>query len=160
MADAEVSGNHGTDPISAFLKLASGLSYLQSGNPVKLVFAPDAVRDTTISINDPERFYKDALDKETTKNRFGLAAKIGIGGHGAIGALGAGMLRGDRESVDVTLIAKVFEGAREEIVNQLINGQLESKGAAPMKSPPSAVLLFPYFAAMPPTSPPIIRGER
>jgi len=120
-----------TDPITAYSKLISGMQYLKNSE-IKLVFAPDAVRDNGIMIDNVDQFIDDAL-KENSKNRMGMNAAIDIGGHGAIGIMAAAKLRQDM-NVDCTLVAKVFAGAKKEVLDYFINGSIVAKGATPINT--------------------------
>jgi len=120
-----------TDPITAYSKLISGTQYLKNSE-IKLVFAPDAVRDNEIMIDNVDQFIDDAL-KENSKNRMGMNATIKIGGHGAIGIISAATLRQDM-NVECALVAKVFAGAKKEVLDYFINGSIAAKGATPINT--------------------------
>src|SRR3989338_4069110 len=64
-----------TDPISAMLKVKTGLAYLQNSEPLKLLFAPDAIRDATINIDDREVFANEVLGSKS-KNRTSAHAQL------------------------------------------------------------------------------------
>ena len=123
---AKLTQRNITDPISAMLKMKTGLAYLQNSRPLDLVFAPDAIRDATINIDDRAAFTAEVLGPNS-KNRTSAHAQISAGGHGAIGTISAGTLRGD-ENVQLTLAAKVFKSTKEEVLNNLINSLISIKG--------------------------------
>ena len=121
-----------TDPISATLKLKSGLAYLQNSEPLRLFFGPDALRDTNIAVDDADEFYKNVLGPGS-KNRTKMDAIINIGGHGAISIIAAAKLRQDA-NVECMLVAKVLKGAQHEIVQSFINDSIQAKEAAPINT--------------------------
>jgi len=102
-----------TDPISAMLKIKAGLAYLNDDKkPLKIMFAPDAIRDITLQIDDPERFTAEVLGRDS-KNRTSGQGSSGGGGHALHGAVPLAISLGDGgPNVEIKIAAKVFDNTR------------------------------------------------
>ena len=120
------------DPITSMTKFKIGLAHLQNGDPIKDVVGPDGIRDASINIDNRKVFADETLG-DGSKNRTSANALITPGGHGAIGAISAAVLRGD-ENVDILLVAKVFESTRDEVLKTLIGNTISIKGGNPINT--------------------------